>query len=363
MASHSSFLENATMAILLPDSRALSDDVMQALRLRALHAREHGFTEEQIADILGLSRETISRWWTAYSHGGLEAIPQARTGRPEGSGRTLTPDQEQHLQHLLDTAQPQDLDIAAPLWTRPAVAQLILKECQIDMPLRTVGLYLKRWGYAPKRPRRKAAKQVPAEVQEWLEQTYPAVAARATKEGADIWWEDETGLDADEYRGRGYARRGQAPEKEVSGDRRRVNVVSAITADGDVQFQTYRGTMTGAVFLAFLIALVVAAPRKMVLVVDRLRAHLTPEVMDWLADHQRQIELVVLPRYAPELNAEEYLNNDLKEEVNAQGLPSGMERLRANVEGFLERLKGTPERVMSYFCHPDVQYASHKACD
>ena len=351
------------MAILLPDSRALSDDVMQALRLRALHARELGFTEEQIADILGLTRETISRWWTAYRHGGLDAIPQARTGRPEGSGRTLTPDQERHLQHLLDAHNPQDLGIAAPLWTRGAIAELIQKECHVAMPLRTVGLYLKRWGYAPKRPRRKAAKQVPAEVREWLEQTYPAVAARAEKEGADIWWEDETGLDADEYRGQGYARRGQTPEKEVSGDRRRINVVSAITADGDVQFQTYRGTMTAAVFLAFLVALVAATPRKMVLVVDRLRAHLTPEVMDWLADHQRQITLVVLPRYAPELNVEEYLNNDLKGQVNAPGLPSGVEKLRANVEGVLEKLKGMPERVMSYFCHPDVQYASHKACD
>ena len=175
------------MAILLPDSRSLSDDVMQALRLRALHARELGVTEEQIADILGLTRETISRWWTASTHGGLEAIPQARTGRPEGSGRTLTPDQEQHLQHLLDAHNPQDLGIAAPLWTRGAIAELIQKERHVAMPLGTVGLYLKRWGYAPKRPRRKAAKQVPAEVREWLEQTYPAVTARAENEGAVIW--------------------------------------------------------------------------------------------------------------------------------------------------------------------------------
>ena len=85
--------------------------------------------------------------------------------------------------------------------------------------------------------------------------------------------------------------------------------------------------------------------------------------MDWLADHQRQIALVVLPRYAPELNVEEYLNNDLKGQVNAQGLPSGVEKLRANVEGVLEKLKGMPERIMSYFCHPAVQYATHKACD
>jgi transposase len=352
------------MALSLPDSRYLADNVIHALCLRALHARELGFTEQQIADILGVTRETVCRWWTAYTRDGLDAVPaHHRSGRPEGSGRTLSPDQEQRLQQVLDTQKPEDLGIAAPLWTRRAVAELIQKECGLAMPVRTVGLYLQRWGYAPKRPRRHARKQVPAEVREWLETTYPAVEARAQREGADIWWEDEVGLNADEYRGRGYARRGQAPQKEVSGDRRRVNMVSAVTAAGDVEFLTYRGTMTAAVFIAFLAALVAAAPRKVVLVVDRLRAHLTAEVLDWVADHQPRIELVALPRYAPELNPEEYLNNDLKGQINAQGLPSGVEQLRANVEAFMAKLKGLPERVMSYFCHPSVQYATQNACD
>ena len=54
------------MAISLPDSRYLADNVIHALCLRALHARELGFTEQQIADILGVTRETVCRWWTAY---------------------------------------------------------------------------------------------------------------------------------------------------------------------------------------------------------------------------------------------------------------------------------------------------------
>src|SRR5438132_6611741 len=323
------------MAITLPDTRQLPDDVIQALRLRALHARELGFTEEHIATILGLARETVSRWWATYTTDGLAALPHDRTGRPPGSGRLLTPEQERRLQHVLDTQNPEDLGIAAPLWTRRAVAELIEVESRLALPIRTVGLYLQRWGYAPKRPRRQARKQDPAEVREWLEVTYPAVEARARREGADVWWGDETGLDADEYRGRGYARRGQAPAKEVSGDRRRVNVVSAVTAQGDVQFMTYTSTMTSAVFRVFLAALVAAAPRKVVLIVDRLQAHLTPEVLDWLADHQEWITLVALPRYAPELNPPEYLNNDLMGEVKAQGLPSGVEQLRASVEGVM----------------------------
>src|SRR5436190_19209605 len=76
------------MALSLLDARQLSDEVLEALRLRALHGCELGFTQADVADLLGVSRETVSRWWTAYADGGLDAIPSDRTGRPVGSGRT-----------------------------------------------------------------------------------------------------------------------------------------------------------------------------------------------------------------------------------------------------------------------------------
>jgi len=175
------------MAIQLPDARFLDDATLLALRLRALHARELGFTEQQIAELLGVARETVCRWWTAYTRQGPEAVPFRRSGRPTGSGRTLTATQEQRLQQTLDTQQPHQLGIAAPLWTRRAVAALIEQQCGIVMPIRTVGLYLQRWGYTPKRPRRHARRQEPAEVRQWLQVTYPAVAAQAQREEADVW--------------------------------------------------------------------------------------------------------------------------------------------------------------------------------
>src|SRR4051794_16955519 len=110
------------MAITLPDARTLSDEAIETLRLRALHARELGFTEKQIARILGVSRETVCRWWTSYCDGGLDTLPHERTGRPVGSGRLLSDDQERLIQDLLDHKQPTDLGIDAPLWDRRAVA-------------------------------------------------------------------------------------------------------------------------------------------------------------------------------------------------------------------------------------------------
>src|SRR3954451_16791471 len=63
------------MAITLPDARQLSDDVLEALRLRALNGRERGFTEADLANLLGVSRETVCRWWSAYAAHGIDALP------------------------------------------------------------------------------------------------------------------------------------------------------------------------------------------------------------------------------------------------------------------------------------------------
>lgn len=346
------------MAIRLPDARQLSDEVLEALRLRAVRGCALGFTETKVADLLGVSRETVSRWWSAYRAGGSEALPHDRTGRPRGSGCTLTEEQGTHLQQLIDAQSPDDLGSAAPLWTRRAVRDLIRQECGIVMPVRTVGEYLRRWGYTVKRPRRHARDQDPAEVRAWLRQTYPAIEARAYAEGAEIQWGDETGVAADEHWGSGYARAGQAATVAVPDSHLRVNLISTVTNAGAVRFLTYRGTMTAALFLVFLGRLLRGASRKIFLIVDRLKAHEAEEVKAWVAARQERIELFYLPRRAPELNAGEYLNNDLKGSVNAEGRPHDQGELHASVQAFMHRLAQLPQHVMNYFQHPCMQYAA-----
>jgi transposase len=346
------------MPVTLPDARQLSDEVLQALRLRALHGCELGFSETEVADLLGGARETVSRWWSAYAEQGLDALPHERTGRPLGSGRTLTDEQARHLQQLLDSKAPEDLGIASPLWTRRAVRDLISQQYGIAMPVRTVGEYLKRWGYTRKKARRHSRDQDPEEVRQWLEETYPALEKRAQEEGAEIHWGDETGVAADEHPGYGYAREGRPAQAEVPDCHIRVNMISTITNEGAVHFMTYQETMTAALFIVFLSRLIRGASRKIFLIVDRLRAHEAAAVKAWLAEHQDEIEVFPLPRYAPERNGDEYLNNDLKGSVNAAGLPHDKEELSAHISAFMEKLMQLPERVRNYFQHPCMQYAA-----
>ena len=184
------------MALPLLDARQLSDEALEVLRLRALRGRELGFTEADLADILGVSRETVRKWWSAYLRGGLDALPHERTGRPVGSGRALSDARAERIQLPPRTHQPEERGVAAPPWGRRAVADPIRREFAVDLAVRTVGLYLRRWGFTPKRPRRHARDRDPEEVRCWLEEVYPAIERRAQREGAAIYWADEVGAAA-----------------------------------------------------------------------------------------------------------------------------------------------------------------------
>ena len=182
------------MTIELPDGRSESNDVLEALRLRAVRARELGYAVVDIAAILGVREETVSRWCSRYDRGGRQALPGDRTGRPLGSGRLLADEQERGLRQLIETKSPQEVGIPAALWTRQAVRDLIKQQLGVRLPIRTVGEYLRRWGYTPQVPVRKAYRQDPEEVAQWLEETYPEIEAQAAHEGGEIHWGDETGV-------------------------------------------------------------------------------------------------------------------------------------------------------------------------
>src|SRR3954447_19369945 len=346
------------MSIQLPDARQLSDEALQVLRVRALRGIEVGYSELELEDLLGVSHETISRWWTAFRADGLEALPGGRTGRPSGSERLLSDEQAERIQARIDFHAPEEVGIPHALWTRRAVRDLIRRECGIDLAERTVGLYLRRWGYTSKRPARHSRHQDPDAVEEWLLDTYPAIEKQAEREGAEILWADEVGVAADQHPGYGYARAGERATMGVPRPHIRVNQISAISNEGAVRFMTYRGALNAAVFLLFLARLVAGASRKVLLIVDRLQAHKTPAVQAWVQAHREQIEVFYLPAYSPELNPVEYRNNDMKGAVNEAGLPPDRPTLRSRLLGFMRRLVRVPEHVVSYFLHPWTQYAA-----
>jgi len=176
------------------DARKLSTDAQQQLRYQAIRLRKQGRKYKKIAEIIGVQLTTVCQWWKSYERGGKKAIRIQKRGRPTGNCRTLKPEQEKVVQRSIRDKCPDQLKLPFALWTRIAVQQLIKDLYGIDMPIRTVGHYLKRWGYTPQKPLRHAYKQNPKAVKKWLDEQYPNIAQKAKKEKAEIHWGDETGL-------------------------------------------------------------------------------------------------------------------------------------------------------------------------
>ncbi|MGM1060053.1 winged helix-turn-helix domain-containing protein [Saccharothrix sp. Mg75] len=81
---------------------------------------------------------------------------------------------------------------------------------------------MRRHGFTPQRPTRRAYEQQPAAVLAWLDEEYPAIEDRAKAEGAAITWVDQCGPRSDAAPpGRPWAPKGRTPIVRVTGKRLR----------------------------------------------------------------------------------------------------------------------------------------------
>ena len=340
------------------DARKLSPEVQQQLRNHAIHLRKKGWKYKTISEAVGVHFYTVAKWCNAYNKGGDKAIRIQKRGRKDGMNRTLSTDQEAKIRKSIRDKCPEQLKLPFALWTRRAIQQLIKRLFSVNMPIRTVGEYLKRWGYTPQKPLRCAYEQNPKAVQKWMEEEYPSIQAKAKEEKAEIHWGDETGLRNDSQHGRSYAPRGKTPAMLIPAKRERINLISTVTNQGKVRFMVYQNTMNADTHIKFLKRLIKDAGRKVFLILDNLRVHHSKVVKEWLANHNDKIEVFFLPSYSPELNPDEYLNCDLKAGVHS-GIPARTcSQLKTKTISHLRMIQKRADRVKKYFHHPKIAYAA-----
>lgn len=339
------------------DGRKLKKEVQQALRDQVVRLRKQGKANKDVAEFLGMNPQQCSRIFQRYERGGRKEIQLRTRGRRHGEKRSLIQEQERQVQKLIIDKTPDQLKFPFALWTREAVRQLIRRQYGIDMPIRTVGEYLKRWGFTSQKPIKRAKEQNSAAVEQWLKNEYPKIARAAKKEKAEIYWGDETGVQNEPNRIRGYGPKGITPVLKVTAKRAHISMVSAITNEGKVRFMVYREAMTQGKLITFMSRLIRDTGRKVYLILDNLKVHHGKKVAEWLTAHQEQIMVFYLPSYSPELNPDEYLNGDLKSRVHTGAYAGTESDLKHKTQSFMRMLVKRPHRVRSYFHHPMVAYA------
>ena len=261
----------------------------------------------------------------------------------------LTVEQEKKIQRLIQDRTPDQLKLAYALWTRQAVSELIDATYGIRLTVRNMGKYLKRWGFTPQRPLKKAYEQSREAVAKWVEEEYPQIAKAAKTEGAEILWSDETGLRSDDVRGRGYAPKGKTPVVLANANRAKLSVISTVTNKGEIRWKVFSGALNAKNLIGFMKRLVHGRKQRVFLILDNLRVHHSKAVKKWIAENQEKIQVFYLPSYSPELNPDELLNADLKQRVTKAVPARNKMALTRTAIGSMRSIQKQPERVREYF--------------
>jgi transposase len=340
------------------DMRSLAPAAQEERRRQVIGLRESGLTHEAIARQVGLTRNGVSDICKRYRARGLRGLRSGPRGPAVGTGRLLTRTQERQIRRLICRKTPDAYGLPYALWSRAAVAALVEQRCGVRLAVRSMGTYLRRWGFTPQKPLRRAYEQNPREVRRWVLKDYPAIAAKARRAKGKVHWLDESAVRSNDVRGRSFAPCGKTPEVQPSQKRTSVAVISAVTNQGDLRWMVLNSALTAVVLIMFLQRLIRDAGCKVFLIMDNLRVHRARAVQAWLAQHKSQIEVFYLPAYSPELNPDEGINGNLKQGVTSLPPARSRPELKRNVINHMRGLSRSRRRVRRLFQHRTFRYAA-----
>lgn len=312
-------------------------------------------TQKQASEIFGVTERTVNKVWNKYKQFGKKSLSNKKRGVQ--GGKKINGRQAAEIRNLIKDKLPDQLKLPFGLWTREAVQQLILEKYGIELSRWQVGRYLKSWGYTPQKPIRKAFEQKPQQVKQWLDKEYPGIKKRAAKEKGVIYFGDETGMRSDHQAGKSYAPKGKTPVIKSTGQRFSLNMISAISNKGHLQFMII-DRFNGEVFIDFLKRMIKYSREKVFYITDGHSAHKTKKLKAWLEKNKERIEVFFIPPYSPELNAQEYLNQDVKTNVIGKKRPANKAEMRMNIENFMNKRKNNRKQVQKYFHVSHVRYAA-----
>jgi transposase len=340
------------------DMRKLAPAAQEEMRRQVIGLRQTGVSYAAIAAQVGLSRTGVFDICKRFGAKGEQGLLSGKRGRKPEEQKLLTAAQESEIKRLICRHMPDELGLEFALWSREAVRVLIQRRHGVRLAVRTSGKYLARWGFTAQKPLRRAYEQNPADVRHWLRDEYPAIVAQARWARGVIFWGDETGLRADDVRGRSYAPPGKTPVVRPNQRRIGLGLISAVSNKGELRWKVLDSAIKAPVLICFLQRLIKDAGRKVFLILDRLPVHRSAAVRTWLSRHTAQIEVFYLPSYSPELNPDEGLNADLKQHVTRKAPLRSKQALKQTAISHMRRLAKSPARVRSFFRQNSMLYAA-----
>ena len=337
------------------DARRLNHAMLTELRKRGVSSVQDGQSPENVFKALGICRSTMYGWLARYRDGGWSALDARKRGgrKPKLDAKAI-----QWIYKTITEKNPLQLKFTFALWTAKMIGQVIYKQFGVKLSKSSVCRLLAQLGLTPQRPVWRAYQQRPEEVQKWLQEEYPRIHQLAKKKKAMIFFGDEAGVRSDHHAGTTWAAKGETPVVSSTGARFGLNLISAVSAQGEFRFMTVRGRIGAPKFIEFLKRLVHNAERMIFLIVDGHPAHKAKSVARFTESVKERLRLFFLPPYSPELNPDERVWNDLKNNAVGRKSVNSPKQLHKVVLSHLRLVQKSPDRVRSYFQNETTKYAA-----
>lgn len=331
----------------LLDGRKIPNEVMNYFRKRAVQAvREKGQSPEVVAEVFGFDRSCIYEWLKRYDQGGYKALESCH---PPGADLAITPAMDGWLKNRVLNSTPVDHGYDTVLWNCGLLADLIKKEFEVTVSERTVGLHLKALGLSYQKPCYRDAARKAHEIEFFLNNKFHVIQRLAAKMGADIGFEDETGIGIMTRSGRTWGPVGHSPEIPVSRQRGGYNILSMITPQGTLQYTVTTATVNTELYNQFLFELIDKRKRPLILLTDHASFHKSKSVRKFVRAHRAKLRIFFLPKHCPEFNPAEQVGNEIKNNKIGKQPVKNKKDLGERIFAELKSLQHCTERVKSFF--------------
>ena len=333
----------------IPD---LPADALEWRRFRAFHLKQQGWSRQDIAEALGVSPVSVSRWFARVRDSGTEAL---RAHPSPGHPSKLSPAQKRLIPEFLWHGA-EAYGFRGAVWTCARVAQVIEEEFGVRYHKDHVGRLLRALHWTPQVPIRRAIQRDEQAIQRWRTEVWPELRKRARRERRVLVFEDESGFYLLPGVVRTYAPEARTPVLHETQTRDHLSVMGGMTPEGKLYTLARQQSLNGLHTIEFLLHLLHATGRRLLVIWDGSPIHRRVEVKEFVSSTRGEVWLEALPGYAPDLNPWDEGGWQHLKHVEMRNLACrDLEELHEQFHLALGRLRQKPRLVRSFFAQAGLK--------
>ena len=317
-----------------------------------MHLKQQGWYQRDIAEALGVSEVSVSRWLARAREGGPEAL--LRRPAP-GPPPKLSAAQRRRIPEFLWHGA-EAYGFRGDVWTRARIARVIEEEFGVRYHKGHVGRLLQELRWTPQVPIRRALQRDEEAIRRWRSDVWPELRRRARRERRVLVFEDESGFYLLPGVVRTYAPEAHTPVLREKQTRDHLSVMGGMTPQGKVYTLARQESLNGWHSVEFLAHLLRVAGERLLVIWDGSPIHRREAVTNFVARTKGKVWLEALPGYAPDLNPWDEGGWHHLKHVEMRNLACrDLEQLHQEFYLAVSRLRQKPHLVQSFFAQAGLK--------